>query len=155
MAVKNTMPAALTLLLPRLRVRARRLTSCAADADDLMQDATLKLWQLVESDKEISDLDRYAMTLIHNLARQRWRSARSMDELTDDIAQTEPTALTRLDCLDALGAIEDLPADQAALMHLICQGETSPAAIARRTGLPVGTVMSRLARARARLRAVL
>ena len=40
-------------------------------------------------------------------------------------------------------------------MHLVMAGETSPQALATRLGLPKGTVMSRLARARASLRKVM
>lgn len=42
--------------------------------------------------------------------------------------------------------------EQAVLIGLVAQGETSPKDLARRMGLPKGTVMSRLAHARAQLR---
>ena len=52
----------------------------------------------------------------------------------------------------AYAAIAGLPPEQALVMSLVLQGEFSPQAIARQLNLPVGTVMSRLARARAKLR---
>ncbi|WP_420011596.1 sigma factor-like helix-turn-helix DNA-binding protein [Tateyamaria sp.] len=61
----------------------------------------------------------------------------------------------RLDCADTLAAIAALPQPQRRLLELVIAGETSPRAIALATGLPLGTVMSRLARARAKLRLVL
>ena len=48
--------------------------------------------------------------------------------------------------------ITHLPPQQARLMALVAEGETSPAVLAKQTGQPVGTVMSRLSRARAALK---
>ena len=70
------------------------------------------------------------------------------------ISQNGVAAL-RLDCADTLRAIDTLPQPQKQLMHHLIEGETSPQAIAEATGLPTGTVMSRLARARAKLRILL
>ena len=139
-------------LLPRLRARARRLSASTEEADDLTQEAALKLWQVLREGREIDALDRYAMTLLHNLARQRWRAARITEDLADDMAQSHPDAPVRMACHDLAAAIARLPPDHATLMRLVAKGETSPTALARQTGLPPGTVMSRLARARATLR---
>ena len=63
--------------------------------------------------------------------------------------------MDRLICAETLHAIEQLPANQLRLMRYVCAGETSPKQLANLTGWPIGTVMSRLARARERLREVL
>jgi RNA polymerase sigma-70 factor (ECF subfamily) len=68
------------------------------------------------------------------------------------MAQAAPLAPARIACTELQAAIERLPADQAALMRLVMLGETSPQILAQRVGVPKGTVMSRLGRARARLR---
>ena len=65
---------------------------------------------------------------------------------------TEPDAFAHLALTELEGAIARLPREQALLIRMVAAGETSPADLARRTGWPQGTVMSRLARARARLR---
>lgn len=139
-------------LLPRLRARARRLCRTPDEAEDIAQETALRLWQVLADRGEIENPDRYAMIMLHNLVRQRWRQRRPTEELEEDMAQTEPTAPGRLACADLQRAIARLPAEQVCVMEELLAGESSPRVIADRTGLPVGTVMSRLARARARLR---
>lgn len=139
-------------LLPALRRRARRLTSCPQEADDLVQEAALKLWERHRAGVEIADETAYGMTALRNLARSRWRDRRNWDELTDDMAATAPEAPARIACAEMRAALDRLPDPQADLLRLVLRGETSPARLARLTGLPPGTVMSRLARARAALR---
>ncbi|WP_299671104.1 RNA polymerase sigma factor [uncultured Roseobacter sp.] len=145
-------PDDLDALLPRLAARARRLSDSACDADDLAQETALKLWAALRKGVEVEDIDRYAMTILRNLARQRWRSDRPTDPLEEESAAVPPTAPARMACADLAAAIERLPDAQADLMRLVMEGETSPATLAVLTNVPPGTVMSRLARARARLR---
>ncbi len=139
-------------ILPRLSARARRLSRTQDEAEDLTQETALRLLQAMHKDAEIAAPDRYAMITLHNLARSRWRARRETEELSDDMAQTEPAAPARLACKEVRAAIARLPADQEALMALVLAGESSPQVLADRYGVPVGTVMSRLARARVRLR---
>ncbi|MBW4708020.1 RNA polymerase sigma factor [Roseobacter sp. YSTF-M11] len=148
----HDIPPSLNALLPRLITRARRLADNASDADDLVQETTLKLWQTLQKGTDIDDLDRYAMTILRNQARQRWRSDRPTDPLEEASAAVPPVAPARIACAELAAAVEKLPETQSQLIHMIAAGETSPAVIAERTGLPVGTVMSRLARARSKLR---
>ncbi|MEP2641740.1 RNA polymerase sigma factor [Roseobacter sp.] len=143
----------LDALLPRLAVRARRLSDSASDADDLAQETALKLWAALRKGAPVEDIDRYAMTILRNLARQRWRSHKPTAPLEDDSAAVPPTAPARMACADLAAAVEKLPETQALLIYMIAEGETSPTVLAQRTGLPLGTVMSRLARARSKLRA--
>lgn len=139
-------------LIPLLRRRARRLTPSQSDAEDLLQDALLRVLQKLEKGQQIDALGPYAMRTLHNQARMRWRGPPPPEELEDDAVAVDPVAMSRLECADTLQAIDALPPDQADLMRLVCGGETSPAALADQMDVPVGTVMSRLSRARARLR---
>lgn len=134
--------------------RARRLSSNRNEAEDLVQDTLLKLCQLLRRGREVDDLAAYAMRTLQNEARRGWRKV-GTDELHDDDALTQPDALLRLDCADTLAAVAALPQPQRRLLELVIDGETSPRAISATTGLPLGTVMSRLARARAKLRLTL
>lgn len=149
----HEMPENLDALLPRLAGRARRLSDNQSDADDLAQEAALKLWAALRKGAEVDDIERYAMTILRNLARQRWRSDRPTDPLEEESASVPPTAPARMACADLAAAVDKLPEAQALLIHMVAEGETSPASLAEKTGLPVGTVMSRLARARSKLRA--
>lgn len=142
-------------LIPLLRRRARRLTTSHSDAEDLVQDALLRVLQKLGKGHDIDALGPYTMRTLHNQARMRWRGPPPPEELEDDAACVDPVAMVRLECEDTLAAIDALPCDQAELMRRVCGGQTSPAALAADLGVPVGTVMSRLARARARLRETL
>ena len=147
-------PRRLVPLIPSLSRRARRLARTRAEAEDLVQDTLLSLCQRLRDGTDIEDLPAYAMRTLSNRARRGWRT-QATDELEESHALTEPDALLRLDCADTLAAIEKLPKAQRQLMDLVVAGETSPRSLARATGLPLGTVMSRLARARAKLRIAL
>ncbi|WP_299552720.1 sigma-70 family RNA polymerase sigma factor [uncultured Tateyamaria sp.] len=147
-------PRRLVSLIPLLTRRARRLARSRAEAEDLVQDTLLSLCQRLHDGSRVDDLPAYAMRMLSNRARRGLR-VQATDELEDDHALTEPDALLRLDCADTLAAIAKLPKAQRQLMDLVVAGETSPRALSNATGLPLGTVMSRLARARAKLRFVL
>ncbi|WP_415402679.1 RNA polymerase sigma factor [Tateyamaria sp. SN3-11] len=134
--------------------RARRLARSQSEAEDIVQDTLLSLCQRLREGKQIEDLPAYAMRTLSNRARRGWRQLPT-DELDETHALTEPDALIRLDCADTLAAIATLPPPQRELLDLVVAGESSPRALASATGLPLGTVMSRLARARARLRLTL
>ena len=139
-------------LLPKLLRRAKRLARTRDEAEDMAQDCVLRLWQVLRQEGDVAAPERYAMIMLHNLARQRWRSRRVTEELTEEMMQAAPLAPARIACAELQAAIDRLPADQAALMRLVMAGETSPQVLAARVGVPKGTVMSRLGRARARLR---
>ncbi len=147
-----TTPDCVTHILPRLRARARRLCRTDDEAEDLSQETALRVWQALLRGDSIAALDRYAMITLHNLARSRWRARRDTQELSDDMIQIAPDAPARIACSEICAAIARLPADQADLMAQVLAGETSPQILAARHGVPVGTIMSRLARARVRLR---
>ncbi|MFD2738713.1 RNA polymerase sigma factor [Sulfitobacter aestuarii] len=142
----------LTELWPRLTRRARRLSRSREEAEDLAQEAVLRLCQALRGGAQITAPDRYAMILLHNLARQRWRQRRETESYEDDMIGTQPEAPGRIACAELQAAILRLPEDQAALMSLVAAGETSPKQLAAQVGVPKGTIMSRLARARASLR---
>ena len=139
-------------LMPKLMRRARRLARSRDEAEDMAQDCALRLWQVLRAEGSVLAPERYAMIMLHNLARQRWRSRRVTEALTEEMLQAAPLAPARIACAELQSAIDRLPEDQAALMRLVMAGETSPQVLAARVGVPKGTVMSRLGRARARLR---
>ena len=148
-------PCAFTKLLPSLKRRARRLSASATDAEDLVQDTMVRVISKQQQGAQIDDLPAYTMRTMHNQARMGWRKQPAPEELNDDDASTPPVAMDRLICADTLRAIEVLPDNQARLLRMVSEGDTSPKVLAERTGWPVGTVMSRLARARIRLKEIL
>jgi RNA polymerase sigma-70 factor (ECF subfamily) len=155
MKKQTNTPPTLTKLLPALSRRARRLCENRADAEDLVHDTVVRVIAKQQQGAKIDDLAAYSMRTLHNQARMGWRRAPAPEELHEDDASTPPVAIDRLICADTLRAIEALPDKQARLLRMVSEGDTSPKVLADRTGWPVGTVMSRLARARARLKEVL
>ncbi|MEM6759653.1 MAG: sigma-70 family RNA polymerase sigma factor [Pseudomonadota bacterium] len=150
MPEKTKPHAQLVQLLPSLRRRARRLARSPVDAEDIVQDTLLNLCARLSSGGQIDDLRAYAMRSLTHRARRDW--GKSDPQAYEDDMLITGDATQHLNCTETLRAIDDLPAPQRRVMRHLVAGETSPGAIARATGLPVGTVMSRLARARARLR---
>lgn len=130
------LPDQITPLLPALRRRATKLTRTPDEAEELAQEVVLRLWQVLKSQRSITKPDRYAMIMLHNLARQRWRNRHPTEELSDEMAQTQPEAPARLACASLQAAIAQLPRDQCRLMGMVAAGETSPRQLANITGLP-------------------
>ena len=141
--------APLTDLMPDLMRVARRLTREADQSQDLCQEVLLKLWVRLDAGAAIDDLRAYAMTALRNQHRQSLRRDQIPSGAPEVVTMSLPDALDACALSEAMSAIRRLPADQERLMRLVAAGETSPADLARLTGLAPGTVMSRLARARA------
>ena len=146
------LPQDLIDVLPMLNRRARKLCDNPSDAADLAQETALKIWQRHQSGAPIADPRAYAMTTLRNIVRAEWRTRLETDALEDDMASAPPDAMRVIACAEMREAIDRLPYDQAMLLKLVMTGETRPRVLARRIGVRSGTVMSRLARARARLR---
>ncbi len=138
-------------MLPRLMRRARRYSPSIDAAEDLTQEALLRVWKRLAEEPPIDDVEAYLFTALKNLSRRRRPPA---EELTDDLMPaTAPEAGSRLAAGDVMQALAHLPDAQATLILEHAVDGASYAELARRHRLPIGTVMSRVARGRARLRA--
>jgi RNA polymerase sigma-70 factor (ECF subfamily) len=94
---------------------------------------------------------------MHNVHVNRVRAARLADPLGEEMPELAQRG-TQADALlvrDLDRAIARLPADQRAVLLLVTLEEMSYDEVARTLGIPIGTVMSRLSRAREKLRALL
>lgn len=139
----------LTDLVPEVIRLSRFLTRDRDMADDLAQEVLLNVWSRLASGAEIEDLRHYVKASLRNRLR---RPDRRTEELSEaDMPSTAPSAPARLAARDVLDSISRLPKDQAILLIEFAQGEVSYADLARRHDLPIGTVMSRISRARTRL----
>ena len=149
--------SALIAQIPGLRRYARALTGDAWAADDLVQDtleracAKWRLWRVG------SDLRAWLFTLMHNLHASQVRHtlrqgalARPLD--LDELGQ-EPSAPAGVQdqTLDLQRCLLRLPEEQRVVLLLVTLEDLGYAEVARITGVPIGTVMSRLSRARRRL----
>jgi RNA polymerase sigma factor (sigma-70 family) len=142
--------------LPGLRRYARALTSDAWAADDLLQDTLERAcskWRLWLAG---SDLRAWLFTLMHNLFVSQVRSGKAQrlsavdadDALRDMAAPAAPLDAS----IDLQRCLLKLPEDQRVVLLLITLEDMSYAQVAKITGTPIGTVMSRLSRARERMR---
>jgi RNA polymerase sigma factor (sigma-70 family) len=144
-------------LIPRLRRYARALVGDRATADDLVQDTLERAWAKLHLYRRGTDLRAWLFTVMHNVHVNRVRAARPTDMLEDEmpeLAQRAPQGDTLL-VRDLDRAIARLPAEQAAVLLLVTLEEMSYEEVSQTLGIPIGTVMSRLSRAREKLRAMM
>jgi RNA polymerase sigma factor (sigma-70 family) len=145
----------LTEQLPGLRRYARVLAGDAWAADDLVQDTLERActkWQLWVVG---TDLRAWLFTLMHNLyLNQRRGAAATLAAVSiEDVENELSVAPVRADdALDLDRCLQRLPAEQRAVLLLVTLEDMSYEDTAKVLGIPVGTVMSRLSRARSRLR---
>ena len=142
--------------IPGLRRYARSLTGDAWAADDLVQDTlerACERWQLWAAG---SDLRAWLFTLMHNLfvdgARRALRQQGqriAVEDVADELVGSSGAPEQALDLQRCL--LRLLP-EQREVLLLVTLQDLGYEEVARIIGVPVGTVMSRLSRARARLR---
>lgn len=145
-------------LLPRLRRYAISLSRMADVADELVQSACERALAAHESQSETLRFDAWMFRIVRNLWYDRLRRQRSRGEeieigSRDDVVVVEGEAIPerRMLLAKAAAAIDRLPEDQRELLLLICVEDVSYREAAEILEIPLGTVMSRLARARKRV----
>jgi RNA polymerase sigma-70 factor (ECF subfamily) len=141
-------------MIPALRRYARALARDADIADDLVQDTLVRA---LRSERLFlgGDLRSWLYTILTNLNRNRRRSlARrpTMMPLLDTSAEASGTEAEGRDITRALATLVE---DQRSVLLLVMLEGLSYREVADIQGVPIGTVMSRLARARAQVRASL
>ena len=144
-------------LIPRLRRYARALVGDRAASDDLVQDTLERAWAKLHLYRRGTDLRAWLFTVMHNVHVNRVRAMRPTDPIEDDMPELAQRA-TQDDALvvrDLDRAISTLPVAQREVLLLVALEDLSYEETARVLGIPIGTVMSRLARARDKLRLLL
>lgn len=142
-----------------LRRYARALVGSSADSDDLVQETLKRALTYLPEGKEIRNLRAYLLTMLHHVRIDHAkRAVRNKDQLSlDDVNMPSIPAsqLHRLECRELAEAIDQLPAEQREVLLLVCLEGLSYQETADLVGTPIGTVMSRLSRARTALRRML
>lgn len=150
----------LVAALPRLRRYARVLTSDASRADDLVQDTLARAWEKRRLWQAGTDLRAWLFTVMHNVHINQLALARrdaanvslDSDEYSTWQAPVRSNQFERVEVLELLEQVGRLPAEQREVLLLAAVEELRYEEIAAVLAIPVGTVMSRLSRARERLR---
>jgi RNA polymerase sigma-70 factor (ECF subfamily) len=144
-------------LIPALRRYARALLRDRSAADDLVQDClerAIGRWHQRRAD---GDPRTWMFSILHNLAMTRLHRAASrpqhigLDEMDACGLAVSARQEDRLRYQDLLAKVAQLPDEQRTVLLLVSVEELSYAETARVLEIPVGTVMSRLSRARERL----
>lgn len=144
-------------LIPRLRRYARALVSDRARADDLVQDTLERAWNKFHLWRPGSDLRAWLFTVMHNVHVNQVRASRDHAVLDDEGPEMAVAAVqgASLEIRDLERALAVLPPEQREVLLLIALEDMSYAEVAAMLDIPIGTVMSRLSRAREKLRALM
>ncbi|MCF4128250.1 sigma-70 family RNA polymerase sigma factor [Methylobacterium sp. SyP6R] len=149
-------PDVLDLLVP-LRRYARSLTRDSAQADDLVHDTLVRALERQGSLRPGTNLRTWLMTVLHNAfiddQRRRKVEARYADALGHIVEEATPPAQEgHVRLAQVREAFGRLPAEQREALHLVTIEGLAYQEAADVLGIPIGTLMSRLGRARAALR---
>jgi RNA polymerase sigma-70 factor (ECF subfamily) len=152
----------LVAAIPRLRRYARVLTGNPTRADDLVQDTLLRAWDKRRLWRAGSDLRAWLFTIMHNVhANQRALARRETGTISLDSEDEYGAAwqvaeydnqLERIELRELVELMGRLPAEQREVLLLAAVEELRYEEIAAALAIPIGTVMSRLFRARAKLK---
>lgn len=145
----------LVAVLPSLRAYARFLAGNREDADDLVQDTVVRMMRAADSFRGGTNFRAWACKILRNRffdqIAERPRRVVCLNDVDMAFASTSPTQTHGLECQDLARQFMRLPHESRSLLALAA-GETMPyEEIAQISGCAVGTVKSRVHRARATL----
>jgi RNA polymerase sigma-70 factor (ECF subfamily) len=159
MAVEEPLRSDLLAAVPHLRAFAISLTNNPDRADDLVQDTLVRAWTNIDRFEQGTNLNAWLFTILRNLFRSEYRKRkREVEDADGSFAarlKTQPDQQAHLDYEDFRRALGRLPVEQReALLLVAAQGMSyEEAAVVCRVA--VGTIKSRVNRARFRLTALL
>jgi RNA polymerase sigma-70 factor (ECF subfamily) len=143
--------------LSSLRRYARSLVRNADDAEDLVHDALVRAYERKSTFRHGANLRSWLLSIVHNAHVDRLRRDRSMSRRHDAaVTEMERSLPAGQEHAVRLAQVREaffgLPEEQRAALHLVAIEDMPYAQAAETLGIPVGTLMSRISRARAQLR---
>jgi RNA polymerase sigma-70 factor, ECF subfamily len=145
--------------IPNLRAFAMSLCGNSARADDLAQETLMKAWDNLASFEEGTNLKAWLFTILRNAfyseQRKRRREVEDADGQLSARLAVHPEQLGHMDACDFLDALQQLPIDQREALILVGAEGFSYEEVAAISGCAVGTIKSRVNRARLRLTEIL
>ena len=146
---------ALLALIPNLRAFAVSLCGDIERADDLVQESLLKAWNHLDSFQEGTNLRAWLFTILRNTyfseCRRRRREVEDRDGTKAAELAVHPDQQGHLDMQDFRRALNTLPPDQREALVLVGAAGFSYEEAATISGCAVGTIKSRVNRARSKL----
>lgn len=145
--------------LPNLRAFAVSLAGKQDKADDLVQDTIMKAWAKQDSFEPGTNMKAWLFTILRNefysQMRKRGREVQDSDGLFTERMSVHPAQFGSLDLRDFQNALARLPDDQREAIVLVGASGFSYEEAAEVCGCAIGTIKSRVSRARAQLQAEL
>ena len=142
-----------------MRAFARSLGASSDRADDLVQETLIKAWANQHSFVAGTNLKTWLFTILRNTAysqyRKRWREIEDADGSYAAGLVTQPNQIAHLDMADFKTALDKVPPEQREALILIGASGFTYEEAAEICGCAVGTIKSRVNRARQRLAEVL
>lgn len=141
-----------------LRRYALVLTRDRERAEDLVQEAVLRALEGAHTWRDGSDLRKWLLSIVHNTHVSRCRRLKTERDAEGVVAaqmsgSMAPSQADGVDLGQTMRALMELPVDQREVLVLVAIDGMSYRDAADCLGVPIGTLMSRLGRARAALRA--
>jgi RNA polymerase sigma-70 factor (ECF subfamily) len=159
MPVEDTLRDQMLAAVPSLRAFANFLTGNRDRADDLVQDTLMRAWTNIDRFKRGTNLEAWLFTILRNCFHSEYRKRRREVEDVDGSyaarLKTNPDQQSHLDYEDFLTALAKVPPDQREALLLVAAQGLSYEEAAEVCHVPLGTVKSRVNRARSRLAALL
>lgn len=141
--------------MPALRAFAISLTGHRDRADDLVQETLMKAWGNQDKFVEGTNIKAWLFTILrnefYNYFRKRRKEVEDGDGKYAATLATLPTQDSGLNMSDMQAALQQLPVDQREALLLVTASDMSYEDAAQVSGVAVGTVKSRVNRARAKL----
>lgn len=146
-------------LIPHLRAFARTLAGDPASADDLAQDAMMKAWDARASFQMGTNMKAWTFMILRNQfysdKRRSWRSSQLDPEVAERTLEAASNPIASLELDEVRRALACLPDDQREALILIGAGGLSYEEVSEICGCAIGTIKSRVSRARDRLVAII
>jgi RNA polymerase sigma-70 factor (ECF subfamily) len=159
MAVSPEFKNDLLATIPSLRAFAVSLSQNADKADDLVQETLVKAWDKHQSFQMGTNLKAWLFTILRNefysQMRKRGREVQDSEGVMTERLAVHPSQEGKLDLADFREALEKLPEDQREAIILIGASGFSYEEAAAICECAVGTIKSRVSRARTRLQDML
>jgi RNA polymerase sigma-70 factor, ECF subfamily len=142
-------------MIPSLRAFSMSLCGKSDRADDLVQETLIKAWTNQSSFQPGTNMRAWLFTILRNQfyseLRKKWREVEDADGSLTATLAVRPEQLGHMDMKNFLSALQQLPDDQREALVLVGASGFAYEEAAEITGVAVGTVKSRVSRARARL----